>query len=489
MKKFLIAILVLAILGGGGYGVYHFYFEKKAESQERVSSTDENAVYVDSVSVITGYGLGNGLIERFGGEVSPQATLEVKLEGDRKVKQCFVKEGDEVKEGQRLFIYDTQEDEDKLAQAEIDIEKAQGDIELAKQSIESLEKDKKNADEDDQLMITTSILSAQNEIKQYEYDIKSKELEMEQLKDTIDNATVTAEMGGIIQKISDPNSSSQDYYGYGSGSGDSAYITILAIGDYRIKGSANEQNLNQIQEGMTMLVHSRVDETQTWVGTISEISTDNAEEDEGNNYYYYGMDSDSGSSNYKFYVELEDSTGLILGQHVYMEEDRGQTEEKTGMWLEEYYIMREDDGDYVWWANSSNTIEKHAITLGDYDEELMEYEVLDGLAPEDYIAFPMDTLTEGTPVIYNDSTGGDMGLDDMSYDDMSLDDMSYDDMGLDDMSYDDEGLDDMSYDDMGMDDMSYDDMGLDDMSYDDEGLDDMSLDEMDDDAYLADDAA
>ncbi len=486
MKKFIIAVLVLALLGGGGYAAYHFYFEKKADSEERVSSTADNAVYVDRVSEITGFGNGTGLVERFGGEVSPQATLEVKLEGDRTVKECFVKEGDEVKEGQRLFSYDTRDDEDKLAQAEIDIDKAQGDIELAEQSIKQYEKDKKEADSDEQLMITTSILSAQNEIKQYEYDIKSKQLEMEQLKETIDNSTVTAEMAGIIQKISDPNGDSQDYYGSG---GDSAYITILAIGDYRIKGTVNEQNLAQIQEGMTMLVHSRVDDTLTWTGTVSEISTENVAEEEDNGYYY-GMSNDAGSSNYNFYVELDDSEGLILGQHVYMEEDLGQTEEKTGMWLEEYYIMQEDDGKaYVWFANKSNTIEKHEITIGDYDEELMEYEVLDGLEPEDYIAYPLDTVSEGDPVIYNDiAAEGDMGMDDMSYDDMGMDDMSYYDADMDDMSYDDMGMDDMSYDDADMDDMSYDDSDMDDMSYDDADMDDMSYDDADMDDMSYDDS-
>ena len=120
MKKALVAILLLGVLGGGGYGVYHHFFADSQTTAERVSSTSEDAVYVDLVSAITGYGSGNGLIERYGGEVEPQATLEVKLENDRKIDECYVKEGDEVKEGQRLFSYDTQEDEDKLAQAEIE---------------------------------------------------------------------------------------------------------------------------------------------------------------------------------------------------------------------------------------------------------------------------------------------------------------------------------------------------------------------------------
>ena len=176
MKKAVIAFVVLGIVGAGGYGVYHHFFEN-TENSGRVSSTSEDAVYVDQVSAITGFGSGNGLVQRYGGEVEPQETLEVKLESDRTVKQCFVKEGDDVKTGQRLFVYDTQDDEDKLAQAQIDIEKAQGDIEVSKKQIASYEKAKANASSDEQLEYTTNIMTAQTAIKQSEYEIKTKELE------------------------------------------------------------------------------------------------------------------------------------------------------------------------------------------------------------------------------------------------------------------------------------------------------------------------
>lgn len=435
MKKALVIVLILALLGAGGYGAYHHFFENKGET-ERVSSDAENAVYVDKISAITGFGSGNGLVNRFGGEVEPQATLEVKLENERTVKECFVKEGDEVEEGQRLFVYDTQEDEDKLAQAEIDIEKAEGDIEVAEKSIASYEKDKKNAtNSDDQLMATTSILSAQNDIKKSEYEIKSKKLEMEKLRESIANATVTAEMAGVIQKISDSGSTDTYSYGYGGSGNENVYITILAAGDFRIKGKINEQNLGQIEPGSELIVYSRVDSTQTWKGVVTEVNTDNKEEEDTNNFYYSGMYSDSGSSNYAFYVELENSEGLILGQHVYMEPDEGQDDKKDGLWLEDYYIIQEEDKAYVWLANSSNVIEKHEITLGEFDEEQMKYEVTDGLGAEDYIAYPTEQVTEGAPVIYNDFSAGSGsmgGMEDMdSFDDMGgMEDMD----GFDDMS-------------------------------------------------------
>ena len=406
MKKAVIAFVVLGIVGAGGYGVYHHFFEN-TENSGRVSSTSEDAVYVDQVSAITGFGSGNGLVQRYGGEVEPQETLEVKLESDRTVKQCFVKEGDDVKTGQRLFVYDTQDDEDKLAQAQIDIEKAQGDIEVSKKQIASYEKAKANASSDEQLEYTTNIMTAQTAIKQSEYEIKTKELEVSNLKKKIADATVTSELDGVVQKISDTSDNSSS--SYGSGSDSNAYITILSAGDYRIKGSVNEQNLQDLQDlynmVATIIVHSRVDDSKTWKGTISEIKTDKAEEND-NNSYSYSSSGNADSSSYAFYVELENSDDLILGQHVYMEE------QKDGLWLEDYYIMQEDDGKaYVWMADKNNQLTKQEVTLGDYDEDEMKYEITDGLTEDDYITVPQDGIQEGAPVIYNDASEDPSSMD------------------------------------------------------------------------------
>lgn len=448
MKKALVTILILGLLGAGGYGAYYHFFADGKEQGGRVSSTSEDAVYVDLISEITGFESGTGLHDRYGGEVEPQATLEVKLESERTVEKCYVKVGDKVKEGQKLFTYDIRDDEDKLAQAEIEIERCKSDIEICKEEIAQYEKDIKSADdEDEKRSYTTQILTAQNTIKRTEYEIKSLELEIEQLKETMKNATVYAEMAGLIQKITDPNEAN---YSYSYSDNDNAYITILAEGDYRIKGSVNEQNLNQLYTGMPVLVFSRVDENLTWDGVISEIKTDNAEEEDENSYYYGGG---SDSSNYAFYVEMENSDGLILGQHVYMEENVGQKNQKEGLWLEEYYILQENGEAYVWLANTSNVIEKHPVTLGEYDEDLMKYEITQGLEADDYIAYPTGVIEAGAPVIYNDySVQSGTGVDtitDLPYDDYDdFNDGSYsDDSGMnwfDSSVYDGSVVDDVA---------------------------------------------
>ena len=54
------------------------------------------------------------------------------------------------------------------------------------------------------------------------------------------------------------------------------------------------------------------------------------------------------SSNYPFYVQLDGTNGLMLGQHVYVEPDIGQQEVKTGIWLSDYFINDVDSNPYVW---------------------------------------------------------------------------------------------------------------------------------------------
>ncbi|MCD8073602.1 MAG: efflux RND transporter periplasmic adaptor subunit [Lachnospiraceae bacterium] len=398
MKKAVITILILALLGGGGYGAYYYFYLGGSASTERVSSSSEDAVYVEKVSVITGYGSGTGVVDRYSGEVEAQATLEIKLDSNRTVDECYVEVGDVVEEGQALFSYETQEEEDQIAQNEIDIEKQQMEIQSYEAQITSYEKlIATYKDEDDILEANLQIQSFQNSIRSLEYEIQSLQVENESLQETIDGAVVTADMGGIVQKISDTEDESDSYY---SSSDSSVYITILAEGDYRIKGTINELNYYDIYEGISVIVYSRVDASQTWTGEITDISTEQDEEDSDSYYYYSSSSSDT--STYSFYIDLDSSEGLLLGQHVYIEVDSGQSEEKNGMWLEEFYIIQEGDSAYVWLANTSNLIEKHEITLGEYDEELAEYEILDGLEADDYIAFPYDGISEGDPVIYSD---------------------------------------------------------------------------------------
>ena len=72
-----------------------------------------------------------------------------------------------------------------------------------------------------------------------------------------------------------------------------------------------------------------------------------------------------------------------MGQHLFIELDQGQTAEKEGIWLFEGYIVQEEETSYVWTADAGNKLEKRIVELGEYDENMGQYEILSGLTEED----------------------------------------------------------------------------------------------------------
>ena len=254
------------------------------------------------------------------------------------------------------------------------------------------------------------------------------------------NTEVRSDIDGVIQKIDSSKMSSDESesventlveesssYAYGGeNSENGAFITILSTGAYRVKGTVNELNRQNIIPGEQVIIRSRADETQTWKGIMGNVDQENASSDSNN---MYGMmstsgDSQTNSSSYPFYVQLETSEGLMLGQHVYIEPDQGQNDKKEGLWLSDFFIADADTAEpYVWVADEKNHLEKRSVTLGKYDDALLEYEIVDGLTEDDCIAFPAEGLEEGMNAVVGSGAqtmnammsdmSGDMGTVDM----------------------------------------------------------------------------
>lgn len=413
MKKFLVTVLILAVLGGSGYAVWRYLGPGKSESSDA-----NNVVFVDSVSMIAGLEGGTGLNNRYNGVIEPQETWKLEQSQDQKIEEVYVKVGDTVKTGQKLFKYDTTEAQNSLAQAEIDLERTANDIENTKAQIEELKAAQAKAGADEQLNYTIEIQTAENTVKRTEYEQKSKKVEMEQLKKTINNSVVSSEIDGVVKTINTDSSSMNAYTGEPD-----PLITILATGDYRVKGTVNEQNMQSLMLGSRVIVHSRVNEDQIWRGTLDSIDMESASSNQSD--MYYSNQSNNGSSTYPFYVVLDDDEGLMLGQHVYIEMDNGQMEVKSGLWMPSYYIIQEEGSEpYIWAANSKDRLEKRVLTLGEFDEELDQYEILDGLEAGDYITYPSQGLKEGMPITHNidEATFGMGG----SEEDLNLDNEEYD---------------------------------------------------------------
>lgn len=358
----------------------------------------DTKIYVEKVSDIMDLGSGTGGQNRYAGVVESQKTWNIKQNSDKTVKEIYVKEGDSVKVGDKLFAYDNDEAKLNLEQAQLELERMQNEIKSGEAEIANLEKEKKSASGSDKLEYTIQIQSQKATNKKTEYEIKSQQAKIKSLEKATKNSVVKSEMEGVVKKInqsaegSDSSSSVDD-----ESSDDSVFMSILATGDYRIKAMVNEQNKFTIEEGKAVIIHSRVDSEASWKGTISKLDTENPEESSSSDYYDSGDSSDdtTTSSKYPFYIELDSSEGLVLGQHVYIEPDEGQDEKKEGIWLDSYYIVQDDKDSFVWAESLTKRLEKRKVTLGEYDEELDQYQITEGLAEDDYIAFPTDSLKEG----------------------------------------------------------------------------------------------
>ncbi|RHJ95780.1 efflux RND transporter periplasmic adaptor subunit [Ruminococcus sp. AF37-6AT] len=440
MKKRIIIVLgILIAVGGIGSGVwYHF-------NGSGQSGSGDTVVYVSKVSVITG--AETAATNRFAGVVEPQETVNVKIESGRKVKEVQVKTGEEVKKGQLLFEYDLSSIEDDLKQAQLDLDRLKNEQISLTEQISTLEAEKKKAKAEDQLSYTIEIETNKMNLKKNEYSQKSKQSEIDKLQSATQNTEVRSEIDGVIQKIDtskmtsddgdsvDDSSAMDSTSSSDSSSDSSAFITILSTGAYRVKGKVNEQNRDSIVPGEAVIIRSRVDSSKTWKGTMGSIDVNNGTSDDSSNDMYFGMSSTSSddqttSTSYPFYVELDSSENLMLGQHVYIERDIGQDDQKDGLWLSDYYILDTDTNEpYVWAANDKNRLEKRYVTLGKHDDDLGEYEIVDGLTKKDAIAFPTEALEEGEKTEVGDlaqtMSGGADGITDME---SSADDFTEPDM-------------------------------------------------------------
>lgn len=376
-KAAALIILAACLCVAGFFGYRHL--------RNAAVTDDGEEVYVTSVAYLTGANV-SGAVNRFAGVVESPETWSVDPNSEYKVAAVLVSVGQEVSEGQALFTYDVNAFQDQLAKAQIELERLNAERNALDDTIAELAKQQKKADKDQQANFTIQIKQQELERKQKEYDITVKRSEIEKIQDNINNATVYSKISGVVQSINESSSSDTQ-----TGT-DNGFIKIMKTGDLRVKGTVNEQNIGQIYEGLPVIVHSRVDESLTWSGTVTKIDRENTQ---SNPYAsMFGGEGSSGS-NYPFYVELSGSDGLMMGQHVYLEPDLGQNDAEAhqGLWLDSYYI--DETTDPFVWADDGGKLVKKPVTLGERDDELGKVQILDGLTESDLIAFPEDTLHEG----------------------------------------------------------------------------------------------
>ena len=354
----------------------------------------QNAVYVQSVAELSGFG-GIAPGDRFAGMVVSENVTEINKDGGKTIAELLVKEGEDVTEGQPLFSYDMDQLQLSLDKQRLEKEQLVATIENYKSQIADLEKAEKKASGNNKLQYTIQIQSTQIDLKEAELNLQAKEKEVAQSEAVLENTTVVSPVTGRITGI---NENGSDNYG-----NPLPYITIQQAGSFRIKGILNELQRGGILEGMRMKIISRTDENQFWTGTVTLVDYESPSQ-ENQNSMYYGNYSDSmlSSSKYPFYVELDSSEGLLLGQHVYLELEADE-EESSALSIDGAFLCYAEDGSNYVWAERNGKLEKRTVTIGEYNYMMGTVEILEGLTEADYIAFPNEELcVEGAPTTRNE---------------------------------------------------------------------------------------
>ena len=344
------------------------------------------SVYVQSVEVLSNVG-GIAPGDHFLGLVVSEHVTEIKKDSDKAVKELMVKEGDDVKKDQELFSYDTDELQLNYDKKCLELDQLKASIESYKAQIKQLESERAGMVGSEKMKYTLEIQSTQVDMKEAELKIKTKEKEVEQAATLLENSTVVSPVDGRIQNINESGTNNQGE--------PAAYITIQEVGSYRVKGVLGELQRGGIQEGDRVTMASRINESETWSGTVALVDYENPTQGSDMDRYY-GMATDemTASSKYPFYVDLDSTEGLMLGQHLYirLETEEGQP---AGIPIGSAFVCYAEDGSAFVWAEAKGKLEKRPVTLGEYNSMTDAQEILSGITMEDYLAFPEEACQEG----------------------------------------------------------------------------------------------
>lgn len=331
--------------------------------------------------------------DKFAGIVVSENAVEITRDMDKEIDELYVSVGDEVRVNEKLFEYDTDTLSLTVDKQELEMDKLEQQIKDLKTQVTNLEKQiKKEKDKTVKATLELSLRSVNADLTQANYDKSSLQAEITYNKNMLKNAVVRSPIKGTIRAI-DENGT--------------PYITIQQAGAYQVKGILNELSLNAgIMEGVGVTILSRTDETQFWTGVVSLVDYNSTSSNEYDSMYGYASDGMSTSTSYPFYITLNSTDGLLLGQHVYIQISAAAIQDEM-LRIPEGYIMdvAMDEETFVttgtvWGVDPEKlTLTKITVTLGEYDPTYGTYMILDGITGESYLADPANpACKEGAPV-------------------------------------------------------------------------------------------
>lgn len=308
-----------------------------------------------------------------------------------KVQEIAVKEGQEVKQGDKLFSYDNEEMNLQMKQAELDQKMTTMNIDQGKKKIDSLKKDIKSAKDSGAGKEVTEPLEAQ--LSELEMQQKVAELEKEkgalhqqELKKKQGELTVYSSFNGVVQKVNKDaaQGSSQAMGGQGT-----PFLQVASKDPFQVHGTVTELQKSQIQKDQPIKVTAKAAQKQEWTGKIVEVS------EYPTSAEAQGMAGEQGQnmSYYTYKATLDTQEGLSPGYHVSLQVELNS---QTMIAVPSNSVIEEGDKQYVY-IEKKGKLKKQEVQKGTTDGKYVE--LLEGVkVGQKVVQNPSDKLYDGMEV-------------------------------------------------------------------------------------------
>ena len=207
------------------------------------------------------------------------------------------------------------------------------------------------------------------DIKKAENAVKSAEINLNDAKRRLEEATVTAKIGGVIISMGDWENPPQD---------GSAFITISSENGLAVTGYVSELQLDSMKEGDEITVSSWQSGT-TATAKVTEVSRYPA-----SNYTGY-TDGNSNVSWYPYTAVIENAEGFRTGENVQI--SRAEVDINDAIVLMKIYVRSDEKGNYVLKDNGNGRLVRQDVSVKNTPDS--EYiQITEGLTMDDLVAFP-----------------------------------------------------------------------------------------------------
>lgn len=302
-----------------------------------------------------------------------------------KVKKILVKEGDRVKKGTPLVIYENEQLELEKEQAKLSIEQSYIKLDQINEQLADLKKKeeelkKQVSEEEAETQIESEKNQLQMDKKMTNLELKQQQIQKETVEKKISELEVKSEVDGIVITVDEEAT-------VGTGENLKPLLHIGSLNKLKVEGVISEYDSLKIKEGQPVVLKSDVVPDAKWKGKVSQIGIlpqqGNEVAETGNEAVQYPVE-----------VLVEDQNIPVKpGFKLIMEIE---TERKKANVIPITAVKQDDNQQYVYVVKNGKIVRKDIETGSSNDKYI---EVKSGLTKSDEIVSePSDDLKSGMEV-------------------------------------------------------------------------------------------